>query len=219
MIFYITILMILNLSLWLILFLRLKKEFAPSVVLKEIRLEVEKLIIEINKEVDQDISLIEARRSGLKDLLEKVDDRIEFLQKNNSLVMQENIKIKEEQKILERLSPQKAYEKNKLNKEINKQPLFFENQNQNQNQNARETLFSSPIFDSQTNDTSSLEKQNNLSDEPIQISFSKNPIDPVQATKDYVLRLAQEGKTEKEIAESLQMSVREVIFILDLHNS
>ena len=214
---------ILNLSLWLVLFLRLKKEFAPSVVLKEIRLEVEKLIIEINKEVDQDISLIEARRSGLKDLLEKVDEHIEFLQKNNNLLAKENIKIKEEQKILERLSPQKAYEKNKLNKETKAQALFLENQNQtqnqNQNQNVRETLFSSPIFDSQEINRSSAEKESHPSNEPIQISFSKNPIDPVQATKDLVLSLSRQGKTEKEIAESLQMSVREVIFILDLHSS
>lgn len=213
--FYIALFTIINLSLWIMLFVRLKNEFAPTRVLQEIRLEVEKLIIEINKEVDQDISLIEARRAGLKELLEKIDQRIYTIDKKIGLIDQENALFKEEQKILERLSPQNAYIKNKK-KTLKQEPSLFSEELQETSKGrslVEDSFISPPKMQQKTNE------QEGLNDEPIHISFSKNPINQVQATKDFVLNLSRQGKSAKEIAETLKMPVREVGFILDLHNS
>lgn len=192
---YIALITLINLSLWLLLFLRLRKKFAPSVILREIRLEVEKLIIEINKEVDQDISLIEARRSGLKELLEKIDERILIIDKKIGLIDQENALLEKEEKVLEALNPQRAYTKHR---------------SQNSKHSLSESSLSEPsLFTSHEDNT----------EQPIQISFSKNPINQAKATRDYVVSLALQGKDVNEIADSLKMPVREVSLILELHGN
>lgn len=220
MIVYIGFFTLINLVLWLILFVRLKKEFAPAVVLREIRFEVEKLIIEINKEVDQDISLIEARRSGLKELLEKIDERILLIDKKIGLIDQEKIMFQEEQKILEKLNPQSAYIKNKTKLQKNDLPLLSETkQDEEQKKHGEEvkSMFSSDERDSEIFLQGRVDKAKNP-EEPIQISFSKNPINQVQAIKDRVISLALHGKDATEIADALKMPVREVSFILALHS-
>jgi hypothetical protein len=71
-----TILVLVNVGLWIVLFLFFRSRFSPSHILREIRIEVDKLVTEISRETDRDIALIEGRIRGLKALIEEADKRI-----------------------------------------------------------------------------------------------------------------------------------------------
>ena len=93
--------LVLNITLWIILFIRLRKEFSPDAVLYSIRDEVDKLIIEINRVADRDITLIEARRNGLKQLLDEIDKKLSL---HESLLKSKD----DERKILKRLTKEES---------------------------------------------------------------------------------------------------------------
>ncbi len=65
-----------NVGLWIVFFLFFRSRFSPSHILREIRIEVDKLVTEISRETDRDIALIEGRIRGLKALIEEADKRI-----------------------------------------------------------------------------------------------------------------------------------------------
>ena len=58
-----------NLALWLVFFIRFKKTFSPHVLLSDLKAEVDKLLIEINRTADQDITLVDSRIRDLKALI------------------------------------------------------------------------------------------------------------------------------------------------------
>jgi len=70
-----------NIALWIFLFMHFKKMFSSEALLKDIRREVEKLVIEIDRTADQDITIIEARIKALRKLIDEADTKI-MLSKN-----------------------------------------------------------------------------------------------------------------------------------------
>jgi len=75
------IITVINLTLWFVFFARFKKTFSADVMLHDIKDEVNKLLIEINRTTDQNITLIDSRIRDLKTLTEAADKRLNFLQK------------------------------------------------------------------------------------------------------------------------------------------
>ena len=68
--------LVINLVLWLVFFYKFKTTYSPERVLKSIRVEVDKLFTEIMRTTEEDVTLIEARIAGLKDLIAQADERI-----------------------------------------------------------------------------------------------------------------------------------------------
>lgn len=102
-----SVLIIVNVVLWIVFFKKIRKEFSGQGSLQEIKQEVDKLVIEISRETDQDITLVEAKCEELRNLLDKCDRKISLLNENL-------IRKSDEQKIVEVLNekPQtKAVEK------------------------------------------------------------------------------------------------------------
>ena len=91
---------VINLVLWAVFIIRFKKTFSPSILLSDIKNEVDKLLIEINRTVDEDLNLIENRRDSLRELLQTVDKRLSVLQK-------EDFSRAREDTVLQKLSPRK----------------------------------------------------------------------------------------------------------------
>ena len=71
---------VINLTLWFVFFARFKKTFSAEVMLHDIKDEVNKLLIEINRTTDQNITLIDSRIRDLKALTDAADKRLHFLQ-------------------------------------------------------------------------------------------------------------------------------------------
>ncbi len=240
------VILIVNITLWILLFIRLRKEFSPDTVLSSIRDEVDKLIIEINRVADRDITLIEARRNGLKQLLDEVDKK---------LALQESlVKVKdEERKILKKLNRDDA-------PNLRENPSLFTDQapgglfggftepqgveSKAQNNSDVEVLLNTtelkevesteqtPVLPvNPVQRVASVYKRNIISElntepaeriekkeEPIHITFSSDPISPKQDKRRSVLKMAGEGFTAEVIAEKLKIPVREVSLIMDLYS-
>ena len=71
---------VINLTLWFVFFARFKKTFSAEVMLHDIKDEVNKLLIEINRTTDQNLTLIDSRIRDLKALTDAADKRLHFLQ-------------------------------------------------------------------------------------------------------------------------------------------
>ena len=94
---------VINLTLWFVFFARFKKTFSAEVMLHDIKDEVNKLLIEINRTTDQNITLIDSRIRDLKTLTEAADKRLNFLQKDQK-------ERAREERVLQKLSPAKKYQ-------------------------------------------------------------------------------------------------------------
>lgn len=70
-----------NIVLWFFFFFYFKKKFSSQQILENIRQEVDKLLIEISRETDNDLSLLEDKMNALKELIEKADHQIKQAKK------------------------------------------------------------------------------------------------------------------------------------------
>ena len=70
-----------NIILWLFFFFYFKKKFSSQEILENIRQEVDKLLIEISRETDRDLSLVDDKINELKEIIEKADQRIKLAKK------------------------------------------------------------------------------------------------------------------------------------------
>lgn len=199
------IIILINIFLWFILFFRLKKTFSPKILLHDIKNEVEKLLIEINRTADEDITLIEARIKGLKALIAEADRRILLFQGQTE-------ERKREQEILQKLSATsnatlegRAVEKykkmgSKIPPSINFD--FYHDRLETQEEVLPTTYSELPII-------------SHVIDSPLNIV--DDPINEVPL-RQQVLKLDGEGISSDIIAEKLGISITEVQLIIDISN-
>ena len=76
--------MIINLILWLSFYIKFKKTFSPKKILENIASEVDKLLIEIDKTTDRDLSLLESKIQTLREVISYADKRILMAEKEES---------------------------------------------------------------------------------------------------------------------------------------
>lgn len=74
--YFAAVILLINIALWIFFFYKLRNEFSPARVLDQIRSELDKLLMEVMRESESNILLIEARIQGLKDLIAEADKRI-----------------------------------------------------------------------------------------------------------------------------------------------
>lgn len=70
------ILFFVNLVVFPIFYLRLKSRFSSRRVLSEIRQEMDSLIVDLGRETDRDVALLESRIQGLRNLMEEAQQMI-----------------------------------------------------------------------------------------------------------------------------------------------
>ncbi len=92
-----------NIILWLFFFFYFKKKFSSQQILENIRQEVDKLLIEISRETDRDLSLVEDKMKALTELIEKADEHIRIAKKEQKKQKKEEETLK---KIKEMSNPQ-----------------------------------------------------------------------------------------------------------------
>lgn len=80
------ILIAVNTILWIVMFLRLKKKLSPEGVIKEVRKELDRLLLQINSESDRNIRLIQKQIEQVKEvsleaqqLCDRAEERIAML--------------------------------------------------------------------------------------------------------------------------------------------
>ena len=80
------ILIVVNTILWVVMFLRLKRKLSPEGVIKEVRAELDKILLQINSDSDRNIRLIQNQIEQVKkvsleaqQLCERAEERIAML--------------------------------------------------------------------------------------------------------------------------------------------
>ncbi len=191
------IITLVNLSLWAVFFTRLKRTFSPQVLLADIKNEVEKLLIEINKTADEDITLIEARITGLKSLIEEADKRLLLAHG------QEKGK-KREKELLQRLS----------NSKEKKVAQAYQNMSSNEQKDTRLNTAQLSIEFEPVRSVDNVDIQ--FKDIPTINEVEESPIKSI-SFKQRVLQYAAQGFTSDYIASQLGCSETEAQLIIDLY--
>ncbi|HPX14171.1 MAG TPA: hypothetical protein PLS27_07420 [Treponemataceae bacterium] len=70
------ILLVINLVVLFAAFIRLKDRFSSARILGDIRSEIDRLILDLGRETDRDVAILEDRIRGLRELMDEADRRI-----------------------------------------------------------------------------------------------------------------------------------------------
>jgi len=70
------ILLVINLVVLFAAFIRLKDRFSSARILGDIRSEIDRLIMDLGRETDRDVAILEDRIRGLRELMDEADRRI-----------------------------------------------------------------------------------------------------------------------------------------------
>ena len=204
-----------NLALWLVFFIRFKKTFSPHVLLSDLKAEVDKLLIEINRTADQDITLVDSRIRDPKALIEEADHRLLLLERT------ENSR-RRERRIMEKLAPSAVSESARLRDKKADTDSAVQLSIDFESYRVPHSEADEPINLSSLENVLSSDKTAPLRqapDEP-QIVYS---VDAVNADsrqnvplKDRVVRMYAEGFSADIICERLKLSLTEVQLIIDL---
>jgi hypothetical protein len=83
MVYIAVILLCVNVVLWIFLYLRLDKRFNAATLLERVRDEVTRITLEINKATDRSVTLMDARKTEIRELLVQVERQMTLI--NESL--------------------------------------------------------------------------------------------------------------------------------------
>jgi hypothetical protein len=195
----IIILVVLNIVSMLIFFLMLKARFSRNTLLGELRSEVDRLVMDLGREADRDVAILESRIQNLRALMDEADRRILVAGK-------ETARRKEESDILQNIALATGpVTTNKAPVEATKTPVEAKKP-------AAESQWVEP-------------KAQSTVSEPVRIytrpviTRSDNQIEPFVPVQDRVLDMARRGFTAELISGTLSMPLGEVELILDMNRS
>lgn len=185
--------MIINLILWLSFYIKFKKTFSPKKILENIASEVDKLLIEIDKTTDRDLSLLESKIQTLREVISYADKRILMAEKEES-------KRKMEQDVISKIDEikQNIPQDNSSMKTYVKKAYKISDK---QKPSAEISLFPADTFGIDIN------------------QMNKKKVEPdndIRSLKEKVLELFHQGLDIYYIAEKLDSSVAEVQTIVNL---
>lgn len=218
---------LINLLLWGLLFKKFKKLFSTDDVIEKTRNELNRMIVEVNRNAERNITLIEARISDLKSIIAQADSHVSLLkseiEKSNAISA---YKSKIEKTVHSKNTvPQfnvEAYRKNSMQSQqkITSDSAFELTQSALE-KNGQQNLFSderSQPFGIQTVNVS--EDGNSFKEVPVlgnNVHITDNPITLKKSFNAEVNERYLRGETVEEIAASLSRSVTEVQFALDMN--
>ena len=194
---------IVNIILWIVLFFHFKKLFSPNNLLQNVRREVEKLLIEIDRTADKDISVIEKRSKDLRDLIDKADSQIILAQKVQKEKLREKKVFNEIRKTYSTLENDEAV---KVDIDFDSYKIPMELQGKKNKDPEQPQLFEQAIqpFEHANQPIQAFEQSQ---------QYSSNTEQPV---KEKVLELYRAGYSSDLISQSLDISVREIELIISM---
>ena len=210
------IILILNIGLWFFCFKLFKNSFSAKGVLNDMKQEASKIILEINRQTDSAITLMEAKINQVRDIIETADKKIMLYE--NTLIQKENERLLYQQltEFQQTETPiqraVKVYSLNDISDKTNSQSLFTENA-------GTSDLKKSKAMKKNVND---LERDS----KNFELDFSGNnempkiqqvqKIQPKIPIQQQIIELANQGFTVDLIASKLNISISEVTMTIDL---
>lgn len=214
-----------NVTLWVVAFVVFKNRFSSKVILMDIEREVNNLITDLNRQADQNVTLIDGQRKGLLKLLEEAKKYTELA--NSSLE-----KKSQSENIMKALNgedpaeyhpsyphygnPYGAFSRKPV-ESVEKEPVKIDIVEEAQD---KEIVFSKD-FHSITHDVTEDVNLNNslksLSVKLPRISVAEKPIKAEKNLRTKVLELHAEGFDLDVIAKKLEVSITEVQLIINMY--
>lgn len=194
------IITVINLTLWLVFFARFKKTFSADVMLHDIKDEVNKLLIEINRTTDQNITLIDSRIRDLKTLTDAADKRLNFLQKDQK----ERVR---EERVLQKLS-------GNVPSDPKAKQAAKKYQSMQKSAGDENGVQLSIDFDAYRADEDPTEQEEPV--EPAEPEVIPRIKDEAPL-KDGVMRLYTDGMSVDDISKRLKLPIAQVQFIVDFY--
>ncbi len=217
------LILVVNIILWIFCFKVFRKSFSAKGVLNDIKQEAEKIIIEINRETDSAITLMEAKINQVRDVIDTVDKKIMLYE--NTLIQKENEKQLYQQltEFQQNSNPvQRAIKVYKLNDAVDNLeplPLFTENAGTSDLKKSKSLKKNSEAennkIPNQKSKAENFELDFSEKNEMPKIHQSEQ-IEPKVPVQEQILKLAKEGFTADLIASKLNISISEVTMTIDL---
>lgn len=208
-----------NIFLWLFLFARFKKMFSSEKLLKDVRREVEKLLIEIDRTADQDITILEARIKSLHELINEADDKILLAKNAGKTKLREKKVFEDINKVYNTQQDENNSVKVDIDFESYKIPMQMQGTNRGGPENIegegdrQDTSIAQSLAGSDVSDDSlSIEQKT-----PFVYKLLDTKKTPKERTvKEKVLELYKAGFDYDSISQNLEISVREIELIVSM---
>jgi hypothetical protein len=193
----------------------LRSRFSQKRILSELRSEVDKLIIDLGREADRDVAILESRIKNLRSLIDEADRRILVAGKETS-------RRKEESDMLESMSRPVPAETPSTPSAGGREPeqasllqAAFSQESARPAAARQPAAATRPVVIPQPTTAS----------EPVQIYTrpvirrSDNQVEPFVPVQERVIDMARKGFSAELIAGTLSMPLGEVELILDMNSS
>lgn len=201
------IILVINVILWLFFFVKYKRAFSPENILHSISEEVDKLLIEIDKTADRDLTLLEDKKNSLKALIDEADKRIqlaiseehkaELSQKGTKRI---NAATKKAVSAYQRAKPQPA-------ENTNAEELTYRPEEHKKSVEPQ-VIHSNPVQESQNTVQTEL---------PFEVTVSDDFVTTEKTLQQKVIELWRQNLDSEYIAEKLNVTHEEVQMIVDLY--
>lgn len=208
------IFLVLNIVFWIVFLLVWRKKYHPDVVLKNIKNEVNMLIVEIDRTIDNDITLVEGQLKALqlagntaKNNIEELNASLEKAKRQLNVF---NIEIEKKQKemhVLLDLERKKTQTKKTSASSLPKMQNIYTNSSQ------QVDLFSNK----ELLETSEISYDIPVASNTIpQISIAENGLAKKTELRDQILSLFRQGFIIEDIAQKLHISQTEVTLTIEM---
>ena len=199
-----TFICILNVIMWIIFANKFKKLFSTDDIIAKTREELNHMIIDVNRNADRNITLIDEKIKELKSVTAEAERRI-------ALGKAELAKT-EKAKVLEQSLAQE-----KKPKEVNRSALSATGRYKHEQEQG--DLFTSTSLEKKKSNSVALdEEQDHVHEIPIvvpKVYLSENPVVPQKDFNTLVKEKYDQGKSVEDIAAELGRSTQEVKFALE----
>lgn len=203
--------LLVNFAAMVIFYRFLRSRFSPKRVLGDLRSEVDKLIVDLGREADRDVALLESRVKNLRSLIDEADRRILVADRETARKERERAALSVQDPPsapIERETPPVPQEKTASESRARNRTIEAE---------------SKPAATGFPEEPASAPSRSDR--EPVMIytrpliKRSETPIEPVVPVRERVLDMARKGFAAPMIAQTLSLPLGEVELILDMNSS
>jgi hypothetical protein len=211
--------LVVNIVMWIFCFKLFRKSFSAKGVLNDMKQEASKIILEINRQTDSAITLMEANINQVREIIETADKKIMLYE--NTLIQKEN-----ERQLYQQLTEfqqgttpiqraVKVYSLNDISDKTEPMHLFTENAGTSDLKKSKAMKKSNSEAKSQDTLSQNFELDFSEKNEGPKIQETQK-IQPKVPIQQQIIELANQGITADLIAAKLNISISEVTMTIDL---
>jgi len=214
---------ILTIILWIVFLIKFKKLFSTDDVISKTRSEMNNMILDINRNAERNINLIDDRIQKLKLIIAEADKHIAIARAEE----EKRASVQELQAAVNRTTSAEKRAADTYKRTAGITKPHPESAYEVTDTGIRAAGVQKTLFDEKTNDSGTLTKMvvsgdgTAYAEVPViapKVFFSETPVEPKKNFNKQVTDLASTGFTVEQIAKKLSCSLSEVQMVLDMNS-